>query len=422
MLKIIYDATIISCNFYKDDNRSGIFFVGLNILEELRKRTDVELFLYVDPEKSADAIRLQAEYYPNENWFQDFSKNKFLSGIYSKVQLFYNAILCHQMLRKPVALMLFFLQFLLKRNVKTDVERIKDADAFLSPVFKVPDIIRKYPSIRPYVFLHDAIPVKFPQFFPYGKSFVVKIMESSRQGDRFFAVSQNTKKDFEEFFPEVVREENTMVVPLAVNERFDVVKDENTIKKIKSKYRIPENKKYVFSLCTVEPRKNLIRAVRAFLNFVEKNKIEDLVWVMGGAVWVSFAKELARQGVNWNKNQILHVGYVDDEDLPALYSNAEWFVYTSQYEGFGIPPLEAMRCGCPVITSNNSSLSEVVGDAGIKIDWDSDEQHVAAYEKYYYNKELRNEKISSGLEFAKKFSWEKTVSQIVACVSENAIK
>lgn len=418
MLKIIYDATIISCNFYKDDNRSGIFFVGLNILEELRKRTDVELFLYVDPEKSADAIRLQTEYYPNENWFQDFSKNKFLSGIYSKVQLFYNAILCHQMLRKPVALMLFFLQFLLKRNVKTDVERIKNADAFLSPVFKVPDIIRKYPSIRPYVFLHDAIPVKFPQFFPYGKSFVVKIMESSRLSDRFFAVSQNTKKDFEEFFPEVVREDNTMVVPLAVNERFDVVKDEKTINRIKSRYRIPENKKYVFSLCTVEPRKNLIRAVRAFLTFVEKNKIEDLVWVMGGAVWVSFAKELAHQGVNWNKNQILHVGYVDDEDLPALYSNAEWFVYTSQYEGFGIPPLEAMRCGCPVITSNNSSLPEVVGDAGLTIDWNSDEQHVAAYEKYYFNEELRKDFGRRAKERAETFSWEKTVDKVVGVMKE----
>ena len=413
MLKIIYDATIISCNFYKDDNRSGIFFVGLNILEELRKRTDIELFLYVDPEKSADAIRLQTEYYPNENWFQDFSKNKFLSGIYSKVQLFYNAILCHQMLRKPVALILFFLQFLLKRNVKTNVEKIKNADAFLSPVFKVPNIIRRYPSIRPYVFLHDAIPVKFSQYFPYGKSFVVKIMESTQPNDYFFAVSQNTKRDFEEIFPKVVREENTMVVPLAVNERFNVVKDENTIKKIKSKYRIPENKKYVFSLCTVEPRKNLIRAVRAFLTFVEKNKIEDLVWVMGGAVWTSFAKELACQGVNWNKNQILHVGYVDDEDLPALYSNAEWFVYTSQYEGFGIPPLEAMRCGCPVITSNNSSLPEVVGNAGIKIDWDSDEQHVEAFEKYYFDEEFRKQNAQKGLERSKIFSWKKSVETML---------
>ena len=146
---------------------------------------------------------------------------------------------------------------------------------------------------------------------------------------------------------------------------------------------------------------------------MEKNKIEDLVWIMGGAVWVSFAKELARQGINWSKKQILHVGYVDDEDLPALYSNAEWFVYTSQYEGFGIPPLEAMSCGCPVITSNNSSLPEVVGNAGIKIDWDSDEQHVEAFEKYYFDDEFRKQNAQKGLERSKIFSWKKSVETML---------
>lgn len=413
MLKIVYDATIISCGFYKDDNRSGIFFVGLNILEELKRNPNVELFLYVDPEKSADAIKLQTEYYSDEKWFQDFSKNRFLSTICSKVQVLYNSILKHRILRKPVALILLFLQFFLKKNVKINDDEIKNADVFLSPVFKVPDFIRKYPNIQSYVFLHDAIPLKFPQYFPYGKSFVVKIMESSQEGDRFLAVSKNTKRDFKEIYPGIVNDANTTVIPLAVNGRFNVVKDEVEIKKIKAKYNIPENKKYVFSLCTVEPRKNLIRAVRTFLTFVEKNKIEDLVWIMGGAVWASFAKELARQGVNWNKNQIIHIGYVDDDDLPALYSHAEWFVYTSQYEGFGIPPLEAMSCGCPVITSNNSSLPEVVGDAGLMVDWDSDEQHVAAYERYYYDAELRMENARKGLERSGTFSWKKSVDAML---------
>ena len=82
--------------------------------------------------------------------------------------------------------------------------------------------------------------------------------------------------------------------------------------------------------------------------------------------------------------------YTDDEDMEVLYSNAEWFVYTSQYEGFGMPPLETMACGTAVITSNNSSLPEVVGDAGIMIDWDSDEQHIKAYEKYYFDLDFRN--------------------------------
>ena len=115
---------------------------------------------------------------------------------------------------------------------------------------------------------------------------------------------------------------------------------------------------------------------------------------------------------------IIYAGYVNDEDLPTLYSNAEWFVFTSQYEGFGLPPLEAMQCGCPVITSNNSSLPEVVGDAGLMIDWDSDEQHVEAYEKYYFDKALREEKRRKGLERAETFSWKKTSDEIVCVMNQ----
>ena len=91
------------------------------------------------------------------------------------------------------------------------------------------------------------------------------------------------------------------------------------------------------------------------------------------------------------------------KDLAPLYSGAEWFVYTSQYEGFGLPPLEAMACGCPVITSNNSSLPEVVGDAGVMIDWDSDEQHIKAYEKYYFDKKFRDEMAEKGVKEVNSF-------------------
>ena len=96
-----------------------------------------------------------------------------------------------------------------------------------------------------------------------------------------------------------------------------------------------------------------------------------------------------------------------------MYSGAEFFVYTSQYEGFGLPPLEAMQCGCPVITSNNSSLPEVIGDAGIMIDWDNDEQHIAAYEKYYMDEKYRDKMAKAGLEHAKQFSWEKTIETVI---------
>jgi glycosyltransferase involved in cell wall biosynthesis len=211
----------------------------------------------------------------------------------------------------------------------------------------------------------------------------------------------------------MITNENSMVVTLAANEKFQKKEDLTLLDHTKIKYSIPTDKKYIFSLCNIEPRKNLIRAVRTFVEFINKNKINDLIWVMGGGQWDSFVEELEKQNIKWDTSLIIKAGYIDDEDLSILYSNAEWFVYTSQYEGFGLPPLEAMQCGCPVITSNNSSLPEVVGDAGLMIDWDSDEQHIEAYEKYYFNKVLRQENSLKGIERAKLFSWEKTVDLMV---------
>ena len=146
-----------------------------------------------------------------------------------------------------------------------------------------------------------------------------------------------------------------------------------------------------------------------------KNKINDLVFVLGGGQWDWFIEKLENEIDNLGeyKNKIIRAGYVDDADLAALYSGAQWFVYTSQYEGFGLPPLEAMQCGCPVITSNNSSLPEVVGDAGVMIDWDNDEQHVNAYEQYYFNNDLRRSYAAKGLERAREFSWQKTANLMI---------
>ena len=183
----------------------------------------------------------------------------------------------------------------------------------------------------------------------------------------------------------------------------------------KSKYGIPLEKRYVFSLCTLEPRKNLIRAVKSFIRFAEKNSVGDMIFALGGPAWKDFEKQLESDAdiSGLYSKYVVWIGYVDDDDLPVLYSNAEWFVYTSQYEGFGLPPLEAMQCGCPVITSNNSSLPEVVGDAGIMIDWDSDDQHIKAYEEYYFDERLRKDNIRKGLQRSKSFSWTKTIDEML---------
>lgn len=116
----------------------------------------------------------------------------------------------------------------------------------------------------------------------------------------------------------------------------------------------------------------------------QENEIDDLFFVLSGDAHDHFAGTIEKEfnGVGKYADRIIKTGYIDDEDLAALYSNAEFFVYPSLYEGFGLPPLEAMQCGTPVITSNTSSLPEVVGDAGILVDPQSEVELVDAMKNF----------------------------------------
>ena len=417
MLNVIYDASVVTNIFYKDSNRSGVFFVAFNILNELSKRKDVNLYLYFSPETYADGAELKRVYYPECDCIQNLAKNAFLRKVFRKFRALYASHTQQPVLKclfaVPLAFCIIFF-FLTNRN---DGRKVANCDAFFSPFFKIPKFVRKFQNVKTFVLIYDFNPLIFPDYYRGRKPFISIVMENSKEGDSFFFDSQSAKNDAVRFFPSIVKA-GSPVIPLAANDAFVPVVDEETIHRIKRKYGIPEGKKYVFSLCSLEPRKNLLRAVKAFLFFLNKNHIDDIVWVMGGSAWDSFSEALKKEGLTWDSDVIIRAGYVDDEDLPTLYSNAEWFVYTSQYEGFGLPPLEAMQCGCPVITSGASSLPEVVGDAGIMIDWNNDEQHVEAYERYYFDEALRKENGRKGLERAKMFSWKKTVDKLMECFYE----
>ena len=412
MLNVIYDATVVTNAFYKDGNRTGIFFAAWNILNELAKRRDVHVTLFFSPETIADGKKLRDTYYSDCDCLQDVAKYKTLRSIYRKYRMLYAESGKRKLKRLLYAFPLGALYIFFMLTLKPDKEKLEKNQVFFSPFFKIPSFVRKYNGLKPCVFVYDFIPLVLPQYYPKWKAFVVRVMENYKDGDFFFFDSENTRKDAVRFFPEIVKE-NAAVALLAADRCFKQEKEVPLVAKIRNKYNIPAGKKYVFSLCSLEPRKNVVRVVRSFLKFIEKNKIDDLVLLVGGAVWTLFEKILEKESVKWDREHVIQTGYIDDDDLPVLYSNAEWFVYTSQYEGFGLPPLEAMQCGCPVVTSNNSSLPEVVGDAGLLIDWDSDEQHIDAYEKYYYDESLRKENGRRGLDRAKMFSWEKTVDKMM---------
>lgn len=230
----------------------------------------------------------------------------------------------------------------------------------------------------------------------------------------YFANSLNTKRDFLYALPGL-QEDRISIVPLAASKKFFPCRDQNKLSDIRRKYNIPENASYIFSLCTLEPRKNLIFAVKAFAEFTALRQTENLYFVLGGASWKTFVPFLQREIGNLKdcKRFIILTGYVDDDDLAALYSDAFCFVYPSLYEGFGLPPLEAMQCGCPVIASDTSSLPEVIGNAGIMIDPRNEKSLVKAFTDLFDNPQLRQRLVQQSLRRARQFSWKTSADIIV---------
>lgn len=441
-IRILYQVDILAHWLLYFSGRSGIFFVTYNILEKLIKNENIEMTFLCKLIHYQAILNFCETCYPNnkiEVIVTDIPmciaskfpyKNKIVKSIASVENK--NKIQNDSTLKRIIKKTLYYTFFYpIKKifeycNVPNMVLRCSNYDVYFSSCFKIPNWISYIKRIKKYTILYDTIPDLLPEYIALNMqndSWYRKLARSLNKNEYYFAISENTKKDFLKIYSDKLDSEKIIVTPLACSESFKPA-DESLISSVKEKYKIPKDKKYVFSLCTLEPRKNLIRAVKTFFEFIKKNNIDDMVFVLGGGHWEEFISILNNKIEEYNtyKDKVIKIGYVDDEDLAPLYSGAEWFVYTSMYEGFGLPPLEAMSCGCPVITSNNSSLPEVVGDAGIMINYDNDEEHIKAYEDYYYNEGLREKNRIIGLERAKNFTWDKCANLMIDFMFKNLEK
>ena len=293
----------------------------------------------------------------------------------------------------------------------------------------IPQDIRNMKNIINIVTLYDLIPVLFPYFLESQalsgqKHPVCDMVDSLRSEDFVICISESTRNDLLAYRKDLVPE-RVFTAPLAASPKFFPVNDPGRIDEVKRCYRIPVEKRYILSVCTLEPRKNLETVVRAFGAFVRQNKIEDVVLVLAGSVGWKY-ESLLRQidATGELKKKIVLTGFVPDEDLVSLYSGAMVFVYLSFYEGFGLPPLEAMQCGTPVITSNTSSLPEVVGNAGIMIDPRDEQGAMRYFFRFYHDSGYRKEFSQKALARAKQFSWDahcEAVKKIYRIASEKAV-
>jgi alpha-1,3-rhamnosyl/mannosyltransferase len=276
-------------------------------------------------------------------------------------------------------------------------------DLLHSPYYVMPYWLH-CPSV---VTMYDLIPMIYPQHLPHRWTawiFRATASLATRRASQIIAISESTRKDLVHFFG--ASEDRITVTHLAADERFrplDSQQRENTIRT----YGLPE--RYILYLGINKPHKNLAFLLQVFRELRTEAKL-----VLAGKEdprYPQVRDEARRLRLD---DRVVSWGEVPDSDLPLIYNGAEVFVFPSLYEGFGLPVLEAMACGTPVICSNTSSLPEIVGDAAICLHPQDRSAWVAALTEVLENQQLRAELKAKGLARAAKFSWQKAARETMA--------
>jgi len=262
---------------------------------------------------------------------------------------------------------------------ETDLIHLSD---WTAPVTRVPTVTT----------VHDLAFIKYPEtvdpLIRHTQS--IRLSRIISHGNHIIADSMSTKNDLVEKYQ--IKDTQIDVVYPGISSSYSPVSKEE-LERVKTKYSLPS--RYILSLGTQEPRKNLERLIEATKNL-------DLPLVIAGKY--GWGKKVG------NPAHVNVLGFVAEDDLPALYSSATVFCYPSLYEGFGFPVLEAMACGTPVVTSNISSLPEVTGDAAILVDPTNIESIKSGIEQ---SLSMREKMIKKGILRAKKFSWEHSATQVM---------
>jgi len=260
-------------------------------------------------------------------------------------------------------------------------------------------VARKLPFV---LTVHDLSYLRHPEWFPPGRALYYRraVQRSARLARRIIADSQATATDLEELTG--ISPDRIDVVPLGVSSEFHP-QDAAAMHGVRKAYNLPE--RFFLFTGTLEPRKNLPRLIRAWCNIAGDTDL-DLV-IAGREGWKVDTVREAILGHPESK-RIHFPGFIPQQDLPALLSAAHAFVWPSLFEGFGLPPLEAMACGVPVLTANTSSLPEVVGAAALTVDPHDTDAIAGALFQLARDKELCAALREHGIERAAIFTWERS--------------
>lgn len=225
---------------------------------------------------------------------------------------------------------------------------------------------------------------------------------TARRCHRIITISESTRQDVIRCFG--VPPDKVEAIHLGVDELFKPVEDQALLRRFRAERRLPE--KYLLYVGTLEPRKNVERLVEAYAQLRRERAIPHKL-VLGGAKGWLYDRIFGRVRQLGLEDDVLFTSYIPYNELPLWYNCADIFIYPSLYEGFGLPPLEAMACGTPVVTSSASSLPEVVGSAAITVDPLDVNALAAAVGRVLENTGLRQQLSAEGSRQAARFSWEK---------------
>lgn len=261
--------------------------------------------------------------------------------------------------------------------------------------------------------IHDLAFIRFPQTFrAYNRIYLdLATRLSARRASRILAVSEHTKREVVGLLG--IPPERVIVTPNAARSHFHPPAPA-AIEQLRARHGLPE--RFVLYVGTLEPRKNLTTLLEAFA--LVSQSVPDVPLLIGGGKGWMYEPIFARLEQLNLRDRVKFAGYIPEEELPLWYAAATVFVFPSIYEGFGMPPLEAMACGTPVITSNTSSLPEVVGDAGLMVAPTDPIALAEAIRRVLVDADLRAELRQRGLARARRFSWADTAAKTLAAYRE----
>jgi len=419
-MRVIYDISLLGLNHRAADGRGGVFRTVETLAQRLREVP--ECALTFSATQSYKALQQAQRYLEQATALQGIP----LLLPYSRTGISLGRQI--ERIIRPTR----FQQPVVRRGLSAIYNRFEDrfprvapqslvsADIFHSPFYAIPPQAHNQRRMQKFLTVYDLIPILFPQYVSNNAVVIASfkaILASLRPDSWALCISESARNDLCAYLP--IALEQTRITYLAADpDLFYPCTDPTAIAAAQRKYGIPAGP-YLLSVNTLAPHKNMEHALRAFARLVQEQSIPDLCFVLVGARgWdystifdtIAHTPGLAAR--------VIVTGYVADGDLAALYSGALAFVYPSLYEGFGLPPLEAMQCGVPVVTSNTAALPEVVGAAGLLVDPRDEDALCQALWTLYRDADQRAALAAAGLARARRFSWDQTLAQTRAAYHE----